>query len=165
MFPSWSFFRLIRTGEDIVFDFKYSEVRKKLSPDVRKLLEKRGYILKGLADCSIQPKNDVEKHFVEMCRGNVEPQNMYEEAWSHYITLVKEEEHIITAHKEEIRNSPEFRDHNDSLFFGDENRVGEDFHPTEIQNHPSDNSQFKKCPICGGAAIYDCWKCDGRGYL
>ena len=51
------------------------------------VLEKYGTTMELLANGSLLPENEEERHFVAVCKGIYSPENVYEKVWMKYIRI------------------------------------------------------------------------------
>jgi uncharacterized protein YifE (UPF0438 family) len=141
--------------EYFVRRFKYSE--EDLSARERKSLEKLGTRLEALKEGRLKPQTEDERHFVLVCHGQATPVKIFEQAWVKYHTLRNIEEQLEKANREQFVTSEKYREYLNSRLSGlphEDNML-----------EPSDRDvTMKKCPACGGT-VYECWKCNGQGWI
>jgi len=53
------------------------------------LLKRYGNWMKALMDGEIEPDTERQKHFVKVCRGEIEPETPYERIWMRYLFRLK----------------------------------------------------------------------------
>jgi uncharacterized protein YifE (UPF0438 family) len=141
--------------EYFVKRFKYSE--EDLSARERKSLEKNGTRLEALKESRLKPQTEDERHFLLVCDGQAKPVKVFERAWVKYHGLRIVEEQLEKASKEQFMASDKYREYLNSRLSG--------LPHTDDSEAPSDsNATMKKCPACGGI-VYDCWKCNGQGWI
>ncbi|MFY8327707.1 DUF413 domain-containing protein [Pseudoalteromonas sp. ZZD1] len=51
------------------------------------ILEQHGVVLKGLYNKTLEPQNEIQKQFIAVINGNLEPHNAIERAWLKYLKL------------------------------------------------------------------------------
>jgi uncharacterized protein YifE (UPF0438 family) len=141
--------------EYFVKRFKYSE--EDLSARERKSLEKNGTRLQALKEGRLKPQTEDERHFLLVCDGQVEPVKVFERAWIKYHSLRIVEEQLEKANREQFMTSAKYREYLNSRLSGLSNA-------DEEEAPPNSNETMKKCPACGGT-VYDCWKCNGQGWI
>jgi uncharacterized protein YifE (UPF0438 family) len=84
--------------------FKFTEITLTISE--KELLRKRGTVLREFYDGTLTPITPKQKHFVDVCKGNAEPDNEEERVWMKYVSMLKDEKRLEELHREELRNSP-----------------------------------------------------------
>jgi uncharacterized protein YifE (UPF0438 family) len=94
--------------------FKFTE--SKLSPSEKELLRERGIVLHEFWDGTLNPITPKQKHFIEMCKGNAEPNNEEERVWLKYISMLENEKRLEATHREELKDSPKRKEYLQSRF-------------------------------------------------
>jgi uncharacterized protein YifE (UPF0438 family) len=130
-----------------------------------KILRRYGNHLWALMHEMEKPATEGEKHFIEMCKGNVEPNNEIEIAWKSYLSTIEEDEALHAEWLEQKRQIAAAKHPLESLYVGEESRVLGSAPVDESTTQPnSGTDDLVKCPACGGT-VYDCWRCSGRGWI
>jgi uncharacterized protein YifE (UPF0438 family) len=140
--------------------FKFTEIT--LSPDEKALLRRHGTALSALRDGIAIPFTPKQKHFVEVCKGLVEPNTKQERVWLKYISMLEDEKRLAELHREELRNSPEREKYLQSRFLGSVDT--KEKAPNVPMRVKTGKDKNKKCPVCKGAG-YDCQRCGGSGWI
>lgn len=131
----------------------------------KRMIRRHGTKLQALMDGTILSTGAEDKHFVEVCKGKVEPTTKIERAWLSYLSTLEEEKKLEAIWLAQKKDSPEYEEYLKSRFLsgagiaGDTNRSAK----SPEQSKPKKNKD-RKCPVCQ-AAMEDCWKCGGRGWL
>lgn len=94
--------------------FRFTDIR--LSPSEKEILRKRGTVLREFGDGTLTPITPKQRHFVEVCKGTVEPDNEEEKVWLKYISMLKDEERLKAIHREELKVSPKQKEYLQSRF-------------------------------------------------
>jgi uncharacterized protein YifE (UPF0438 family) len=136
---------------------RFRNAENDLTSRERKSLEKHGTRLEALKEGRLRPQTEEERHFLSVCDGVDKPIKVYERAWIKYQSLCASEPVAEESRREKFRHSAEYAERLQS-------RLSASKHDEVLLSQQvSDDKRLKKCTACGGA-VYDCWKCNGRGW-
>ena len=144
---------------------KLKHTNYNLTREQKKILRRDGNLLWALMHGMETPSTEGERHFVEMCKGNVSPNNDIEVAWKSYLTTLEEEETLHAEWLEQKRQVAAAQHPIESLYVGEGTYILDSDSANEnVSQSNSGNDKLIKCSACGGT-VYDCWKCSGRGWV
>src|SRR5437899_794907 len=95
---------------------KLKHTKYNLSREQQKRLRREGYIYYQLMDGTISPVTKKQNHFVDMCKGLVEPHDEWERIWKSYVATVEEEKRLEAIQRENLRQSPDVQKYLDHLW-------------------------------------------------
>jgi uncharacterized protein YifE (UPF0438 family) len=146
---------------------KLKHTKYNLSRDQQKLLRRQGHKYYQLMDGSISPLSPMQKHFVDMCKGLVEPVNEWEQIWKSYWATIEEEKRLDTIYRAELRQSPQTQGRLNQLWLGDlKTRVTNTSDPVEVAISEDHSRECIACRGSGMKANGDaCDRCNGRGWI
>ena len=143
---------------------KLKHTKYNLSREQKKLLQKQGHKYYQLMDGTIAPLSAKQKHFVDMCKGLVEPNDEWERIWKSYVSTLEEERRLESIHRENLRHSPERREYLDHLWL-----AGAPHTDGPAQSSAAANDHSRECRRCRGSGMKadgaSCDACNGRGSI
>lgn len=144
---------------------KLKHAEYSLSGEEIRLIQRHGTKLQALMDETIFSTGADDKHFVEVCKGKAEPTTEIERVWLTYLSTLEEEKRLEDIWLEQKKNSPEYEEYFKSRFLSGANRTqSESRSVSTSRKRKRKRKQGKKCSICQ-AAMENCWKCGGLGWI
>jgi uncharacterized protein YifE (UPF0438 family) len=116
--------RVLRRVEPEKFERKkLKHTHYNLTSEQKKILRRDGNLLWALVHGMEKPATEGERHFVEMCEANVEPNNEIEIAWKSYISILEEDETLHAKWLEQKRQLAAAKHPLESVYVGEESHV------------------------------------------